>query len=309
MSVDPAAAQFADRQDELRNALIAHCRLSEEQIKRIEESMNSLHFGFADAAVHTGIVTQHELDRTIEFIRITADQRDTHIIETAIRRRKAGRDVVLRHADIVKPSTELVLPHQPDNPRSELLRALRTELLLLNDAPNQANVIAMLSPCAGEGRSVLAAELAIAFSQLQRRVLLVDADLRRPRQHVLFGNENIWGLTQALGQGSAARMLGVERLPQLSILTAGPSVPNPLELLSDGRFTRLVADWRYNFDDIIIDTPPIGEFADGLSVATIAGRALVMSRAAMTPRKAMKDMIRRLTSTRARVMGAVLSNF
>jgi receptor protein-tyrosine kinase len=309
MNVDLKDAALVEHQDEVRNALIAHCRLSSEQIAAIEESMKAMRFSFHDAAVHTGIVTQHELDRTIEFVNLTSDQRGSGVIESAIRRRKSSGGLVVRHSDIVKPSTELILPHDSDNPRSEKIRALRTELLLLNDSPGQANVIAMLSPCTSEGRSLLAAELAIAFSQLQRRVLLIDADLRRPRQHALFGSDNGWGLSQSLALHGAPRMLGVERLPQLSIMTAGPTVPNPLEMLSDGRFKRLVTEWRYNFDDIIIDTPPISEFADGLSVATTAGRALVLSRAASTPRKAMKDMLRRLVSTQARIMGAVLSDF
>jgi capsular exopolysaccharide synthesis family protein len=309
MSVDPAEEQFAEHQNEVRTALIVHCRLSAEQIDLVDESMKAMHLNFAEAAVHTGIVTQHELDRTLDFVNLTADQRGSSIVETAIRRRKPTTDLVVRHTDMVKPSTELILAHDSDNPRSERMRALRTELLLLDDMPGRANVIALVSPCPAEGRSLLAAELAIAFSQLRRRVLLIDADLRNPRQHELFISDNTWGLSQVLGLRAAPRLIGVEKIPQLSILTAGPIVPNPLELLSDGRFNRLVDDWRYNFDDIIIDTPPVSRYADALTVATIATRALVLSRAATTPKKDMKDMMRRLSNTQARIMGAVLSNF
>jgi receptor protein-tyrosine kinase len=309
VSVDPTGEDFTLHQNELRSALIAHCRLSTEQIEQVDQSVKAMHLNFADAAVHTGVVTQHELDRTLDFVSLTADQRGSGIVETAMRRRKPTTDLVVRHADIVKPSTELILAHDSDNPRSERMRALRTELLLLDDMPGRANVIALVSPCAAEGRSLLAAELAIAFSQLRRRVLLIDGDLRNPRQHELFLSENTWGLSQVLGLRAPPRLIGVEKIPQLSILTAGPIVPNPLELLSDGRFGRLVDDWRYNFDDIIIDTPPVSRYADALTIATIATRALVLSRAATTPKKDMKDMMRRLANTQARIMGAVLSTF
>ena len=73
-----------------------------------------------------------------------------------------------------------------------------------------AHSLALVSPGHGEGRSLLAAELAIAFSQLRRRTLLIDADLRHPRQHALFGAENVWGLAQVLALGGPPRMLSVE---------------------------------------------------------------------------------------------------
>jgi protein-tyrosine kinase len=309
MSVDPADLQFSERQDEIRRALVVHCRLTEQQVQSVSQAMNAMQVSFADAALHMGVITQHELDQTVEFVNLTLEQRDLGLIETAIQRRKAGRELITRHRDLVKPSEELILVYDPDNPRCERIRALRTELILLDDTPSQSNALALVSPCAGEGRSLLAAELAISLSQLRRRVLLIDADLRRPRQHLLFNADNSWGLAQAIALRGAPRFFGVEGLPQLSVLTSGPIAPNPLELLSDGRFERLVADWRYNFDDIVFDTPPLSQFSDALSVATLAGRTLVLSRAAMTPRRDMKDMMRRLVSTQARVMGAVLSNF
>jgi len=309
MSVDPANWVSEQRQEQIREALIAHCRLSSEQVEQINEAAKVMRVSFSDAAVHAGIVTQHELDQTIEFVDLTANDRQLSIIEKAMRRRKPSRELIVRPRKIVTPSKEVILAHDSYNPRSERIRALRTELMLLDDTPSQTNVLALVSPCPSEGRSLLAAELAVAFSQLRRRTLLIDADLRHPRQHSLFPSENTWGLAQALSLGSGPQFLGVEGLPQLSLLTSGPKAPNPLELLSDGRFGRLVADCRYNFDQIVIDTPPVSQYADGLAIATTAGRALVLSRAAVTPQRAMKEMMRRLISTQARIMGAVLSSF
>jgi receptor protein-tyrosine kinase len=301
--------KLAIQQEEIREALVVHCKLSSEQIEQVDAAAKALRLTFGDAAVHIGIVTQNELNKTVDFLNVTADGRDSYVIETALRRLKPARDLVVRPREVVSPSRELILAHDPNNPRSERIRALRTELSLLGDTPGQTNVMALVSPCGGEGRSLLAAELAIAYSQLRRRTLLIDADLRKPSQHILFPSDNTWGLTQTLVLGSADRLFGVEGLPELSLLTSGPAAPNPLELLSDGRFGRLVADFCSKFDHILIDTPPVSRYADGLTIATTAGRALVLSRAAVTTRKDMKDMMRRLVSTQARVMGAVISHY
>ena len=93
------------------------------------------------------------------------------------------------------------MAHDPYDPRCEKIRALRTELLLRRELTDRADIVALLSPCPGEGRSLLAAELAIAFAQTGRPTLLVDADLRRPQQHLLFGTDNRQGLSQAIEHG------------------------------------------------------------------------------------------------------------
>jgi receptor protein-tyrosine kinase len=94
-----------------------------------------------------------------------------------------------------RPAPQLIMAHSPDDPRAEELRALRTELLLRR-APedDRADVIALVSPCSGEGRSLLAAELAISYAQLGRSTLLIDADLRCPQQHALFAVDDRLGL-------------------------------------------------------------------------------------------------------------------
>jgi receptor protein-tyrosine kinase len=309
MSAEPDDRSSLQGQERLRAALIANCHLTDSQVEQITSAASSGRGSFGDVAVEIGLVTANELRQTKEYLRVTAEDRETGIIETAIRRRKPSRDVVLRPRTIVQASKEIVLVNDPFNPRCERMRALRTELMLLDDMPSQSQVIAVISPCAGEGRSLLAAELAAAFSQLRRRTLLIDGDLRRPRQHALFQADNTGGLAEALAVGGTPKYLGVDTLPELSVLTAGAASANPLEMLSDGRFARLVADCRFNFDHIIIDTPPVGEYADALSIATTAGRTIVLSRAGITPQKAMKEMLRRLQSTQARTLGAVLSHF
>ncbi|HEX5756304.1 MAG TPA: CpsD/CapB family tyrosine-protein kinase [Arenimonas sp.] len=207
------------------------------------------------------------------------------------------------------PSPFLVPAHQPYHPHSEQLRLLRTELLLRHDDAQCANMVAVVSASAGEGRSQLAAELAICFSQLGQPTLLVDADLRNPVQHRFFNAPNRTGLAPAILDSSKIVYQAVAGLRHLSLLTAGPTPSNPLELLSDRRFEELVSGWRQQFQFVVVDTPPVGQFADALAVATVTRRVLSLSRAGRTSFKEVRNMMRRLAATRSRMLGAVLNHF
>lgn len=208
---------------------------------------------------------------------------------------------------VVQSMAQLVRSY--DYPGSEQIRSLRTELLLRNEHRDRANIMAVLSPGAGEGRSWLAAELAIAFAQMGRQTLLVDADLRHPQQHLLFNAPNSRGLAQALTNDEAPHFQTVAGLPKLTLLTAGALPSNPLDLLSDLCFEVLVEDWQRDFQFVILDTPPVSHYADGLAVATIVGRVLSLSRAEHTSFKSTRDMLRRLAATQSRILGAVINYF
>lgn len=210
---------------------------------------------------------------------------------------------------MVEPDERLIMAHDPCDPRCERVRALRTELLLRCESMERAEIIALLSPCAGEGRSLLAADLAIAFAQTGRPTLLVDADLRRPQQHLLFGTDNRQGLSQAIEFGEQPQVRTVFGLPRMAVLTAGTVEGDPLELLSSRSFASIIEGWRQTFSFVVIDTAPIAHFSDGLAVASLVGRVLVLSRAQHTPYKDMQDMLRRLAATRAQILGAVISHF
>jgi len=210
---------------------------------------------------------------------------------------------------MAEPDRRLVMAHDPYDPRCEKIRALRTELLLRRESVDRADIVALLSPCAGEGRSLLAAELAIAFSQMGKPTLLVDADLRRPQQHLFFGTDNRQGLSQAIEYGVKPQLHTVQGLPRMSVLTAGAVPNNPLELLSSSCFASMIEDWRDNFEFVVIDTAPVMHFSDGLAVASLVGRVLALSRAQHTPYKDMQDMLRRLAATRSQILGAVINHF
>ncbi len=306
---DPLHDPLEDTDVDINEALIAELGLTDESIEKIHEVMRSMGTTFADAAERLGFLPPDAFEQALLKIKSGRPVEDEGMVETAIRRIAADRRVVLRQGERVTPSKQLILAHDPDNPRSERLRALRTELLLLHETGRGANVLAVLSPGSGEGRSQLCAELAISFAQLGRRTLLVDADMRKPQQHVLFGSSNQQGLSQSIAQNLKPFYHPVLGLPFMHLLTSGPIPPNPLELLSDGRFSNLLNDWRNAYEFIVLDTPPVEECADGLAIATIAARALVLSRAQHTSFNSTRALLRRLASTQSRLLGAVINHF
>jgi protein-tyrosine kinase len=301
--------RLENSQVELSDALVAELGLTDVTVQKIYEIMQSQSTTFVDAAGRLGILRPETIEQALVKIRTARPPEEVGMIETAIRRIATDRRVVLRQGERVVPSQKLILAHDPDNPRSERLRALRTELLLLHEMGRGANMVAVLSPGSGEGRSQLCGELAISFAQLGRRTLLVDADMRKPQQHVLFGSLNQHGLSQAIAHNEKPYYHPVAGLPFLHLLTAGPIPPNPLELLSAGRFSNLLTEWRNSYEFIVLDTPPVAQCADGLAVATMAARALVLSRAQHTTYKSTRALLRRLATTQSRLLGAVINNF
>jgi receptor protein-tyrosine kinase len=292
----------------LRGALIKHFSLAPATVDRLYAAMQSNDLGFEENAVRMGYITREDLAEARAMLG-TQTAQDPSFIEVAMRRVSSDRRLVVTHGENVHPGKRLILAHDPYNPRSERIRALRTELLLLNEGSRGANVVPVLSPCPVEGRSQLAAELALSFAQLGRRTLLVDADFRKPSQHTLFGTDNDKGLTRSIGTGERPYFHPVVGTQAMHLLTSGPIPPNPLEMLSDGRFQRLFTEWRNSYEFIVLDTPPVTEYADGLAVATLAVRALLLSRAQHTPYKSMRDMLRRLEPTQSQILGAVLNHF
>jgi receptor protein-tyrosine kinase len=222
---------------------------------------------------------------------------------------RSGESIVVSKGEPLTPGRQLVVAHDRGHPRSEQLHGLCTKLLLHERVRGGAMMLALLSPSAREGRSQLAAELAVSFAQVGRKTLLVDADMRRPCQHELFGGGNEAGLAQALAGDGTIHLHPILDLPKMALLTSGGQPPNPVELLHGARFERLITDWRRSFEFVVLDTPPISEFSDGLTIATHAGNVLVSSRTKATTFSALKEMQRHLEPVAARIVGAVINDF
>jgi protein-tyrosine kinase len=295
--------------EELSRTLVMLYQLSSDALEQINDLMKKLHIRFAEAALESGVVTRQELDQALDWISQHPVSQSQGLIEEVLRRTARKRETVVWQRDQLCPAEQLILAHRPDDPHSETMRSLRTELLLRCKGHRGAAMITLLSPCSGEGRSLLAAELAIAFAQLDRRTLLVDADLRKPGQHLLFGADNDIGLAQALTAGGPHHLHGVKGLPDMALMTSGGPPQNPLNLLSGRIFERAISDWRRNFEFVIIDTPPTTRFSDALTVAAASGYALIVGRANSTRFAELNEIRRALSTTESVIVGAVLNGF
>lgn len=208
-------------------------------------------------------------------------------------------------------SPELIAAFQPRHRCTEELRGLRTQLLLrwLDPAAGRRS-LAITSPGRGEGRSCVAANLAIVFSQLGMRTLLIDADLRHPSQHRLFNMPSRVGLAAVLaGRADTNTVMPVAGCPKLSLLPAGAIPPNPQELLSRPRLASLLDELAVRFDLILLDTSAAQPWADACTVASRAGNALVLARRNRTRIEATDGMLKELNEIGTRVVGTVINTF
>jgi chain length determinant protein tyrosine kinase EpsG len=170
--------------------------------------------------------------------------------------------------------------------------------------------LAIASPCAREGRSFLAANLAVVFSQLGQRTLLIDADFRAPRQQAIFNISDRFGLSSVLsGRSDLSAAAPVAGLTGLAVLPAGPLPPNPLELLSRGSFAALLAKAQSEYDVILIDTPPVTYYADASVITFRAGDALLISRKDHTRLADSERAMRELSDASARVVGTLMNAY
>ncbi len=207
-------------------------------------------------------------------------------------------------------SEEVVAAFKPFSPVVEKLRALRSQLMLRwFDGETGNKMLALTSPDTGEGRSYIAANLAVVFSQLGERTLLIDADLRNPRQHEIFKLGNRTGLSTILA-GRTTLDESINRIPNLlglSVLPAGAIPPNPQELLSRPQFTSMLQAAQQQFDVILFDTSAGAEFADAQMIAARAGGAIVLSRKNITHASRLRDLTTSLQHSGATVVGSVLN--
>jgi len=208
-------------------------------------------------------------------------------------------------------SEAVVAAFKPFSPIVEQLRAVRSQLMLRwFDAEIGHKTLAVVSASRADGRSFTAANLAVVFSQLGERTLLIDADLRNPSQHQFFRLENKLGLSSLLA-GRAELAEAVTRIPglvDLSVLPAGATPPNPQELLARPVFNALMATVAGQYDIVIVDTPAGAETADSQTIAARSRGAVVVARKDMSSAPTLQAFITSLQHSGVAVVGAVLNN-
>jgi chain length determinant protein tyrosine kinase EpsG len=212
--------------------------------------------------------------------------------------------------DGVSFNSELVAAVDPFNVQTEAVRGIRSQLMLGPMAPDQPRkALAVLSPNIGDGKSFFAANLAIAFSQVGGRTLLIDADMRTPRQHVLFDVPNETGLGSILaGRAESSAIHGVSNLPSLFVLPVGTLPPNPLELLQRPAFALLIRELLTKFDHIVVDTPASTHGADCRVLAAKCGIAMMIGRRGSSRMKALNGLINDVTRGSAIFAGVVIND-
>lgn len=261
-------------------------RLTQENAQRVLDFQKKAGLPFGEAGIAMGLITEEDVRQvlSLQFGHVTVP-------------------------DDASFSKDLVAARQPDSDAVEYLRALRSQLMLRwfeNDARQSA--LAVVSPGVGEGRSYIAANLAVLFSQLGKRTLLIDADLRRPRQHRIFGLPGRVGLSAVLaGRAGWEAVSEIKSLPDLAVLPAGALPPNPQELLARAGFARLISALRSNYEVILMDTPAASTCADAGTVAVRAGAALMLAcrdRSSLPRLASLTDDLRQFGVT---IVGAVLN--
>lgn len=208
-------------------------------------------------------------------------------------------------------SDELVTLKRPFTLQSEAFRALRRQLLMraFEDGEDH-RAVAIVSRDSGDGKTFFSANMAVALAQLGGRTLIVDADMRGPRQHQIFQVDNSMGLSNCLMGGSAARCVQASRQAQgLFVLPAGASPPNPLELVERKEFGALMAELSQRFDHVVVDTPAGAYGADALAIASRCGSVLLLARKDRSRLAGLQDLTEALSVTRARMIGVVLNEY
>jgi protein-tyrosine kinase len=208
-------------------------------------------------------------------------------------------------------SGELVTAYQAFSAPAEAVRRLRTELLL-RWFNTEHKLLAVVSAGRGDGRSYMTANLAVALSQLGENTLLIDADMRSPRQHAIFSVDPRVGLSGLLGARGDPDMQAIAHipgLPNLSLLAAGPIPPNPLDLLGQPAFTRLLTQMAQRYDVVLIDTPAGNLNADAQLIAARSGGALYVARKDRSKVQDMKRLIASIAAAGSTLVGTALNHY
>ncbi|MBA9039381.1 capsular exopolysaccharide synthesis family protein [Bacillus aryabhattai] len=202
----------------------------------------------------------------------------------------------------------LLAHNSPKDPVAEQYRTLRTNIQFSN-VDQDIKTIVITSSGAEEGKSTTTSNLATVYAQQGLKVLLIDADLRKPTGHYTFRLENHLGLTNVLTrQSTLAQAVQESEIPHLSVLTSGPIPPNPSELLASAQMAELLKEMKKQFDMIIFDTPPILAVADAQILANqVDGTILVVSSGKTEKDAALKSK-ELLSNAKGKLLGVVLNN-
>lgn len=259
--------------------------LDAQQIEQIGQTQRERKMRFGDAALYLGFLTQSQIDAALG--------------------EQFGHSYQLQYSGIA--GEKLTFLRQPFSRESEEIRRLRSELLLKFANQDQIR-IAVVSAGTGDGKSYMAASLAVALAQAGRRTLLIDADLRQGDLHHLFGFENPDGLSSVLAQRRTLDEVALPLMPNLHFLPAGPLPPNPLELIRLPEIRRLLENHTDRFDAFILDTFPASLASDAQMIAHQTGHALLIARKDQTEIDDLRTLRESMQIAGVEVLGTVFNH-
>lgn len=290
IALNPEVADLAihaRRDSSIGRILLELGKLTPQDAERVLHMQQELGLRFGEAALRMGLITESDIQQVL------ARQFDYPYLE-------AGQGGF---------PPELVAAYQPFCAQVETLRAIRSQLMLRWFAAGHKTLaIASVNP--GDGCSIFAANLAVVFSQLGEQTLLVDANLRTPRQHQIFNLQSHLGLADILGARAGLETLQkINAFLNLSILPSGTPVPNPQEMLGRSTLGSVNTIFSSRFDVVLYDVPAFSTGADALAVAARAGGVILVARRNVTRSADLAQFALQLRNSGADVLGSILLNF
>ncbi|MBK9135680.1 MAG: polysaccharide biosynthesis tyrosine autokinase [Betaproteobacteria bacterium] len=271
--------------------LDAKAALGADKVQQILDFARSKDLRFGEAAVALGLVTQdqvlHALSEQFGYAYTSEERRQL--------------------------MPELVGLNQPFSMQAEAIREIRSQIMARiyqghTGQPRPA--LAIVSPASGDGKTFFSANIAVSLAQVGGRTLLVDADLRGPRQHELFRLDNKTGLSSVLvGHVASDVIQPVPDVANLFVMPVGIAPPNPLELIERPAFGVLMRELAAKFDHVVVDTPAMQYGVDAQVIAARCGAALVVARKDQSRVAALQRLVAVLSQSPARVAGVILNEY
>ncbi len=275
------------RDSSIGGLLLESGKITPESAERVLRMQKELGMRFGEAAVRLGLITEADIQQVL------ARQFDYPYVQVG-----EGNF-----------SDALIAAYQPFGPQVETLRAIRSQLMLRWFARGHKS-LAVISVHPEDGASNFVANLAVVFSQLGERTLLVDANLRTPSQQETFGLKGRQGLSDILaGRAGQDAIAKIDALVSLSVLSAGTQPPNPQELLSRPAFNALNEQLAAAYDAVLYDVPAFSAGVDLMPVAARAGGALLVVRKNHTALDDIAALADHLTRNGIELIGTVLNDF
>lgn len=199
-----------------------------------------------------------------------------------------------------------IMEKKPKSLIAESYRSLRSNIAY-SSFDGEYQIISVTSAVPAEGKSTTAINLAVSLSQLEKKVLLIDCDMRKPSLHKKLGISNVYGLTDLLVEKRGMKIVSQKKSEFLTVLTAGTIPPNPAEMLDSKVMSSFLEECRNNYDHIILDTPPLQAVTDAQVLSTKADGTLMVIKANFTKKNDVESAVDMIKKVNGKIIGTVLN--